>query len=222
MSWYLPKEWNDQDEGIDAVLLHYTFTPTGWGPDWGTHHEWRPLGDHGNGHRRKVITMPAEVFDPNYGSWNEQYLFHYYFEVFAQSGRWSTELFTEEIACHHLEFIDEPGAITNICIYWAVTDWEAPVYSPMDDHRFPSDSEYTSIRYYGYQDKARFHHAKYHMLLELQRPLRWQGRMWGPRGATLVQQYHIGRMYPEHERGEFFYGPDGVTHAGGSHWVHQL
>lgn len=60
------------------------------------------------------------------------------------------------------------------------------------------------------------------MLAELDRPLRWQGRMWGPRGATLVQQYHIGRMYPEHEQGEFFYGPDGVTHAGGSHWVNQL
>jgi hypothetical protein len=46
--------------------------------------------------------------------------------------------------------------------------------------------------------------------------------MWGPVGATLLQQYHIGRMYPEDQRGEFFSGPDGSSAPGGSCWVHRL
>jgi hypothetical protein len=46
--------------------------------------------------------------------------------------------------------------------------------------------------------------------------------MWAPRGSQVLQQYHIGRLYPEHERGEFFYGPDGVTEPGVSAWVHQM
>jgi hypothetical protein len=60
------------------------------------------------------------------------------------------------------------------------------------------------------------------MLQQIELPHRWRARMWGPRGSTLVQQYHLGRMYPAHEQSEAFYGPDGVTHPGGSHWVHHL
>lgn len=221
MSWYLRKEWVDQDERLDAVLLHYTWGPVGYGPDWGSLHEWRPLMASG-GHRFKVVSMPTSVWDDRHGGWNPFYAFHYYFEVFAGGGRWTTETFTDDIVSVELEFVDEPGLITNLCIYYAVNDWGAPSYSPMEDYRFPQDSEFTSLRYYGYQDKPRYHHAKYHMLQEIPTPHYWKGRMWGPRGARLVQQYHIGRMYPENEQGEFFYGPDGADHPAGSHWVHEL
>ncbi|MDX1621109.1 MAG: hypothetical protein R3320_08975 [Nitriliruptorales bacterium] len=222
MGWYLAKGWEDQDDGIDMVLVHYSWSPLGHGPDWGAVHECRVLEDLGGfpRRRRKVLSMPAAVWDG--GGWNPEFALHHYFEVFQRGGQWTTQLYTEEIASRELEFYDEPGLITNICIYWGVGDFTAPVYSPMEDPRFPSDSEFTSIRYYDYQDKARYHWAKAQMLSEIPPPHRWWARMWGPRGSTLVQQYHIGRMYPEDQQGEFFYGPDGVTHAGGSHWTHLL
>jgi hypothetical protein len=223
LSWYLQKEWVDQDDGIDMVLIHYTWTPFGRDPDWNMH-EWRPLGDGGGYPRRrtKVLTLPREVWDDSWGGPAREYAFHHYFEVFQSGHRWTTDTFTEEIVCRDLEFVDEQGLITNICIHWAVDDWTAPVFSPMEDPRFPGDSEFTSVRYYGYQDKARYHEAKFWMLDQLPLPHRWRASMWGPRGSKLLQQYHIGRMFPEHEAGEIFLGPNGATEPTGDSWVHEL
>ena len=93
----------------------------------------------------------------------------------------------------------------------------------MEEPRIPADSEFAATSYYSYQDKDRFHHEKYHMLYGLDLPHRFHSRMWGPRGANLVQQYHIGRMYPPEEKSETWLGPDGPSAPGGDNcWVHHL
>jgi hypothetical protein len=224
LSWYLRKDWEDDADGIDLVLLHYTVSLPGMPADWGQAHECRPLEDRGGLPRRraKVISLPTAVWDHRFDGWNHEYTLHHYFEVFQHGGQWTTQHYAEDIVSRELEFYDEAGLITNICVYWSVHDWEAPTYSPMEEPRFPSDSEFASIRYYAYQDKPRYHESKYHMLREIPAPHRWRARMWAPRGSQVLQQYHIGRLYPEHERGEFFYGPDGVTEPGASAWVHQM
>lgn len=223
MTWYLAKTWIDPDDSVDAVQIHYMWTPIGDGPYFDGTHDVRWLGDWGGEPRRrgKVLSMPRAIWKE--GGWSHDgYALHHYFEVFGRHGRWTSDTFTEEIVPRDLEFVDDYGGITNICIYWAVGDWSSPTYSPMEDPRFPADSEFASVRYYSYQDKDRYHRTKAHMLQQIDLPHRWQARMWGPRGSTLVQQYHLGRMYPDHERLEAFYGPDGVTQPGGSHWVHYL
>ena len=224
MSWYLRKEWVDQEDGIENVILHYTWSPQGGWPDWGRHHQSRVLLDAGGYPRRreKVIAMPREIWDDGRGAAHPEYRLHYFFEVFQHGRQWTTDLFTEEIACRDLEYVDHSGWITNICIYWAVDDWRAPIYSPMEDPRFPMESEFTSERYYAYWDKDRYHHAKFHMLGEIPLPHHWRSRMWGPRGSTVVQQYHVGRMYPPEEKGETWLGPDGPSDPGGNYWMHQL
>lgn len=219
MTWYLKKTFDDPDDSVDAVQIHYMWTPLGHGPYWDGNHAVRWM--HGKGHREKILSMPTAVWQD--GGWNaDGFALHHYFEVFGRHGRWSTDTFTEDIVSRELEFYDEYGGITNICIHWAVGDWEAPAFSPMEDPRFPADSEFASVRYYAYQDKDRYHATKAHMLQQIELPHRWRARMWGPRGATLVQQYHMGRMYPVEEQSEAFYGPDGITWAGGDHWVHHL
>ncbi len=92
----------------------------------------------------------------------------------------------------------------------------------MEDPRFPEDSEFASIRYYAYWDKPRFHHVKAEMLAQIPLPHLWRAKMWGPRGSTIVQQYHIGHMYPEHEQSEVFLGPEGPAAEFGSSWTHLL
>jgi hypothetical protein len=223
VSWYLRKEWVDQEDGIDLVVIHYAWTPLGHHPDWSWGHEWRPMQDAGGDPRRrvKVLTLPREVSDDSRGA-NREYAFHHFFEVYQNGHPWSTDTFTEEIVCRDLEFVDEHGWITNICIHWAVDDWTAPVFSPMEDPRFPMDSEFTSLRYYGYNDKPRYHEAKFHMMQHIPLPHYWRSTMWGPRGARLLQQYHVGRTFPEHESTEFFLGPNGPTQPTGDCWVHEL
>ena len=225
MSWYYPKGWTDQDDGIEQVLIHYACTPPGQWPDWSWGHDTRVLQDFGGFPRRrlKVLRMPREIWDMENGWPTPEYRFHYYFEVYQHGDRWTTDLFTEDIVYRDLEYADTSGWVTNICIYYAVGDWTAPVYSPMEEPRIPADSEFAATRYYSYQDKDRFHHEKYQMLYGLDLPHRFSSRMWGPRGGTLVQQYHIGRMYPPEEKSETWLGPNGPSAPGGDNcWVHHL
>lgn len=223
MTWYLTKDWVDPDDGVEAVQIHYMWTPATEGPYFDGTHQVRWLNDLGGHPRRraKVLPMPREIWKD--GGWNDDgFALHHHFEVFGPHGQWTTDTFTEEIVARDLEFVDDHGTITNICIYWAVGDWTAPTYSPMEDPRFAFESDFTSVRYYGYEDKARYNATKAEMLGQIDLPHRWRARMWGPRGSTLVQQYHVGHMHPEHERSEAFWGPEGVTSPGVSHWVHQL
>ena len=88
-----------------------------------------------------VLRMPRDVWDIDNGWPTPEYRFHYYFEVFQHGNRWTTDLFSEDIVYRDLEYVDNTGWVTNICIYWSVGDWTAPVYSPMEDPRFPTDSE---------------------------------------------------------------------------------
>jgi hypothetical protein len=223
MTWYLTKTWTDPDGEVDAVQIHYMWTPVGDGPFFDGTHQTRWLADWGGLPRRrgKVLSLPRSIWTG--GRWSDDgFALHHYFEVHGRHGRWTTDTVTEEIVTRDLEFVDHQGAITNICIHWAVDNWMAPTYSPMEDDRFPADGEFASVHYYGYEDKPRFHRTKAEMLYQIPLPHRWRARMWGPRGSTLVQQYHVGHLYPEHERGEAYVGPDGMTMPCGSHWVHQL
>lgn len=224
MSWYLTKDWIDQEDGVERVVINYTFTPPGQYPDWTWGHESRELHDLGGFPRRraKVLKMPREVWDMVNGWRSPQYRMHYFFEVFQNGTRWTTDPVTEEIVYRDLEYVDSDRTFTHICVYWAVGDWRAPVYSPMEDRRFPSDFEFSSVRYYGYGDKERFHYEKARLLDTLERPVRWHGRMWAPQGSTVLQQYHVGRLFPPQERAEAWLGPDGPCAAASSYWVHTL
>ena len=221
MSWYLRKEWIDQDDGIEGVVIHYTSSPRGRGVDFGHFHDSRPLQQAGGGRRMKVLAMPRQVWTDGAG-WCDEYTFHYRFEVFAAGAKLDHRALQRRHREPRARIRDQDGAITNICIHWAVGDWMAPVYSPMEDPRFPADSEFASIRYYGYWDKPRYHQAKAAMMAQIPLPHLWRSRIWGPRGSTVVQQYHIGHMYPENEQAETFLGPDGRTTEFASSWTHQM
>jgi hypothetical protein len=224
VSWYLPKEWVDHEDGIEGVLIHYTFSPSGGWPDWDAQHNSRVLTDLGGFPRRrgKVLSMPRRVWDGVLGGPNPEFRLHYYFEVFQSGSAWTTDLVSEDILSREFDYVDHEGWITNICVYWGVHDWTAPVYSTMEDPRFPADSDFTSDRYYSYWDKDRFHYEKWRMLNEIPTPHVWRSRVWAPRGAAIVQQYHIGRMFPPEDQYETWLGPDGPSEAGGNYWVHVL
>src|SRR5437660_1397610 len=134
MWFYLKKIFVDQEPGIEQVNIHYTWTPPGRPPDWGSHRETRAmprggvylkgvgerveLGD--DGVRRKILRLPNAVMEN--GSVHEHYTFHHYFEFFQHGHQYHTQLYSEDIVAKEIEYVDYVGNLGGMCIYWSIGD----------------------------------------------------------------------------------------------------
>ena len=54
MTWYYPKGWTDQEDGVEQVVIHYVCTPPEQWPDWSWGHESRVLEDRGGFPRNRL------------------------------------------------------------------------------------------------------------------------------------------------------------------------
>lgn len=121
MTWhYLEKEFYDYADDIEAVNIHYVWTPLGGTPDWDTQRITRfmPLvkpTSHITGEagadilssgvappthvrlRKKVLKLPAQIPHSESGKLTDRYLLHHYFEIFQDGHRHYSPLYTEEI-----------------------------------------------------------------------------------------------------------------------------
>lgn len=95
--YQIEKWYYDYAENIEAVNIHYAYTPLGEIPDWNNQRATRFLPLVESHLRRKVLKLPLRVPDPNRGELNDRYLLHHYFEIFADGDTRYSSLYTEEI-----------------------------------------------------------------------------------------------------------------------------
>jgi hypothetical protein len=243
--WYLKKMWLDQEPGIEAVIIHYTFTPLGQTPDWRFPHETRlmeknamvkqgfggttlaaedqvatipvterPASAPPNA-RIKILRMPASVFNPQTSTFSENYLFHYFFEIWQNGRQWTTPPVTEEIVSKEIAYLDWHGNVSGLCAHWSVYDGDAFVYAPTETSdfiaRFGEESPLRSHKFYGSSDRNFFARAKWALVQQLPLPRRWQTKIWGPRGAAVIQGWHVGFVDYPTPPGEFPRGHEDWT-----------
>ena len=235
--WYLKKMWLDQESGIDAVVIHYMCTPLGGTPDWRLPHETRLMEKNAKvkqglggttlvgeeqvatlqvterpalappNARVKVLRMPTSVWSPQTLSFSENYLFHYFFEVWQQGRQWTTSPVTEEIVSKEIEYVDWLGNVPGLCAHWSVYDGDAFVYAPTETldfiAQFGEDNPLRSHKFYGSQDRNLFSRIKWAMILQLPLPRRWRAKVWGPKGAPVIQGWHVGFVDTPTPPGEF-------------------
>jgi hypothetical protein len=227
-SYYLKKSFFDHEPGIDLVNIHYTWTPIGQLPNWEAHRETRAMPRGGvflrglggttvddSGHytetsvetiqlpddgvRRKVIRLPNEIQDPTTGKYTDHYALHHYFEILRGGKQEQSPLFTEEIVSREIEFVDYPGTLGGVCIYWSICDLDAPQYQPTEDPnfiaRYGEDSPYRSLKLYGQENKDDFYRTRSEMLDALPLPRRFVGKIRGPKGAQVHQSWHVGNKW---------------------------
>ena len=241
MSFYMKRTYIDSEPGIELVNLHYTWTPLGEMPNWEAHRETRMMPRGGvlirgmggttvdeSGHyvqttseridlpddgvRRKIIRLPKALPDPATGGYTEHYAFHHYFEVFRQGKREQSPLYTEEIVSKEVEYVDFPGTLGGMCIFWSVYDWDAPQYQPTEVpqfiERFGADNPFRSHKFYGTEDKETFSRIRSEMLQSLPLPRRFVGKIYGPKGAEVHQRWHVGNMWQPNraDRWEDYWG----------------
>jgi hypothetical protein len=165
-----------------------------------------------DGTRRKVIRVPSDVWDPVQNKHVENYDLHHYFEVFRECKRELSPVYTEEIVSQEVEFVDEQGTLGGMCIYWSLYDWDAPQYQPTEVpefiEKYGEDSPFRSFKFYGSQDMEEFGRIRAEMLKALPTPRRFVGKIRGPKGAQVMQSWHLGGMWTPNklERWESYWG----------------
>jgi hypothetical protein len=165
-----------------------------------------------DGVRRKVIRLPFDILDPAQGKYVENYVFHHYFEVFRNGKRAQSPLYTEEIVNKEVEFVDHQGTLGGMCIYWSINDWDAPQYQPTEVpefiEKYGEDNPYRSHKFYGSEDMEEFSRIRAEMLKTLSLPRRFVGKIRGPKGAQVLQSWHVGGMWTpnRNERWESYWG----------------
>lgn len=165
-----------------------------------------------DGTRRKIIKLPVQIADPVTGKYSENYLFHHYFEVFVNGKREQSPLYSEEIVSKEVEFLDYQGNLGGMCIYWSIYDWDSPQYQPTEEPnfiaRYGEENPYRSFKFYGCEDMEEFSRIRSEMLAALPVPRRFVGKIRGPKGAEVHQQWHVGGLWTPNkaERWEDYWG----------------
>jgi hypothetical protein len=149
--------------------------------------------------RVKIIKLPARIQDPRAsGGWTENYLFHHYYEVFQGGRVWTTDLFTEEIVSREVELVDWKGNATGACAHWAVFDFDATQYVPSETRefveRYGEDNDFRSHKFYRHPNRDQYQREKFRMMSDIPLPHVWRSRVWGPRGATVIQGWHVAYL----------------------------
>jgi hypothetical protein len=165
-----------------------------------------------DGTRRKVIRVPSDVWDPAQNKHVENYDLHHYFEVFREGKRELSPVYTEEIVSQEVEFVDQQGTLGGMCIYWSLYDWDAPQYQPTEVpefiEKYGEDSPFRSFKFYGSSDMEEFARIRSELLKTLPTPRRFVGKIRGPKGAQVVQSWHVGGLWTPNklERWESYWG----------------
>ena len=177
MNWYLKKEYFDIADDIEAVTIHYTWTPLGKAPDWSAHRESRLMaaGEYlktGVGEvskygpaapavpqhvhpklRKKVLKMPNDIWDEGAGVWTGDYNLHYFYEMLQGGQTHYSPVYTDEIRTREVVVVDPLGVILGTCVNWSVQDWDAPQFSPTEDPeflaRYGEDHPLRALKFYG-------------------------------------------------------------------------
>jgi hypothetical protein len=233
LHWYLKKEFFDTSDDIEAVFIHYTCSPLGTAPDWSTA-ETRsmPAGEHlrtGVGEvarygppapvvpqvvhprlRKKVLTLPNEIRDPETDAYTETYRLHYFYKVIQGGSRRYSRVLTDEIRTREVVFLDPLGVTGGACVNWSVSDWDAPQFAPTEDprmvDRFGEDFPLRPFKFYGTDNKEAFSIAKKAALDSLPLPHRFSARLSAPVGATVRVRLHTGNGgVPEAQRWEAYW-----------------
>ncbi len=192
MSFYLHKEWIDQEDHIDRVFIHYTTVPLDTQPDWQQNAQIRemiPEWGQGRKRRAKVIKLPRQL------DGQENYHLHYFFRMDKGFRERMTETFVEEIiADDSFTFIDYQGCYTNICLYWSIDGWGAPNYSTMFIDGIGLDHPLSSLHFYGRSHDGEYIYERFKLLQTISRMHVYRGKVHRLRGSRVDYCYHILRL----------------------------
>lgn len=200
--FYLRKEWQDPEEGIETAVLHWTTTRVDQEPNWKRAHPTTVL----------LPSLVSSAVSRSCSVWvippfsharflraalpeEQRFLLHSFCEIIQRGRTWSTEPTRQEIRAEQITYSDVSGDYTQAMLYYSLDGMahvnRVPLFLdgvPLTYQRLPSLPE----RYTG--------HAAYkawakrsHLVARLPVPHVFRGQLWGPVGTRALYSIHLRR-----------------------------
>jgi hypothetical protein len=200
--FFLRKEWQDPEEGIETVVLHWTTTGVDQEPNWKRAHS-------------------TAVLLPQFASWpirracpvwvvppfsrtrflsvesaeTPRFLLHFFCEVSQRGRTWSTEPTRQEIRAEQITHSDRSGDYTEAFLYYSLDGLAYMNRVPMllegvppKYQRLPSLPEHqaSDAEYKAWTRRS-------HIVARLPVPYVFRGQLWGPVGTRALYSIYLRR-----------------------------
>lgn len=183
-SFAIERDWRDSEPGIEVVELRYVCSRLGQAPDWTVGEDSRVLTPRGTGElldRSCAIELPC-----GYGD-DESFALHYYHLVIQHGHQHTLDPTVEEIVSRTVTFCDAEGCCAAVGLHWTVGNSGIANYTLM---AAKEPSQLAAVA--GEKRRAS-------RLQSALPPKLFNGRVWGPRGATVRHVFHL--LKPAEESG---------------------
>ena len=212
--FFLNREWQDPEDGIEAVLLHWQTTPAEQEPNWRKAHPQTMMMPQSAATpaRRQGALWVAPPFArkaQTEGDGEERstrFLLHSFYEVVQRGRAWNVEVTSQEIRSVTVSHADPSAECTHAILYYSLDNLLHMNCVPMVAGGLSARSQVRgTLPTESFNDKDRKSHMmRAKRILQLPLPHIFHGNIWGPVGARALYSIYLrrdGSYNPFSERG---------------------
>jgi len=200
--FYLRKEWQDPEEGIETVVFHWATTNVDQEPKWKRAHPTTVMLPQPTSLPR-LRSCSVWVVPPfsrtrflSVGSSEERiFLFHSFCEVVQRGRTWNTEPTRQEIRAEQITYSDPSGDYTQACLYYSLDGLTHVNRVPMFLEGLPS--KYQRLASLPEQQAGDAEYKAWakrsHFVTRLPVPHVFRGQLWGPVGTRALYSIYARR-----------------------------
>jgi hypothetical protein len=200
--FYLRKEWQDPEEGIETVVLHWTTTGVDQEPNWKRAHATTVM----------LPSLTSSAVSRSCSVWvippfsrlrfliaesaeTQRFFLHSFCEVVQRGRTWGTEPTRQEMRAEQITYSDPSGDYTQACLYYTLDGLahvnRMPMFLegvPPKYQRLPSLPEHQAgdAEYKGWARRSR-------LIAQLPLPHVFRGQLWGPVGTRALYGIYVRR-----------------------------
>jgi hypothetical protein len=200
--FYLRKEWQDPEEGIETVVLHWTTTRMDQEPSWKRAHTTTVM----------LPSLTSSAVIRSCSVWiippfsrtrfltaespeEQRFLLHSFCEVVQRGSTWSTEPTRQEIRAEQITYSDPSGNYTQACLYYSLDRLAHVNRMPMFLEGVPPkyqlllslpERQAGDAEYKTWARRSR-------LVAQLPLPHVFRGQLWGPVGTRALYGIYLRR-----------------------------
>ena len=212
--FFLSREWQDPEDGIEAVLLHWQATPLGQEPNWRRAHAqtmMTPQATSAPVRRRSTLWVTLPFTQKSLSKAKEQecptgFLLHSFCEVIQRGRTWNTEVTSQEIRSVTVAHVDPSAECAQAMLYYSLDNLAHMNCVFMALEGLSPRTQMRGVAPEGKESdnalKARLRRTK--RVAQLPLPHIFYGQIWGPVGARAFYSVYFhrdGAYNPFSERG---------------------